>query len=252
MGLVHGWGFHGGIWEEVATTLAQDFRVTVVDLPGHGQSDDSAGEYTLETVARQLLDVFPCPVIWIGWSLGAMAGLMAARVRPSALTGMVLVGATPKFIHGPDWPHGLPAEQLSRFADELEHDYRRTLVRFLSLQAGAGVDARRLLKRLRAKMFDANAPTPRALRAGLAILRQADLRCDIMSIAVPIHLIHGERDKLVPLSAAEYLAGQLPAGTLDVVTAGGHVPFLSHPQLFLKTLTGFLHGSLDGPGSDVG
>jgi pimeloyl-[acyl-carrier protein] methyl ester esterase len=114
-------------------------------------------------------------------------------------------------------------------------------VRFLSLHLGQERDARALLRRLRGDMFAGEPAAPGALRGGLAILQHADLRSVVSSIAVPVQLIHGERDKLVPLAAAEYLAARLPTARLDAIPACGHAPFLSHRQRVEQTLLRFLH-----------
>lgn len=239
--LVHGWAFNGRVWRELVASLMQDFRVTVVDLPGHGRSPEMPGAYTMEKLAQQVLALFQRPVTWVGWSLGAMVGLAAACLPHTAIARMVLIGATPRFARGPDWAHGLAPAQLREFAEALERDYRGTLVRFLSLHLGQERDARALLRRLRGDMFAGEPAAPGALRGGLAILQHADLRSVVSSIAVPVQLIHGERDKLVPLAAAEYLAARLPTARLDAIPACGHAPFLSHRQRVEQTLLRFLH-----------
>ena len=134
--LVHGWAFNGRVWRELVASLMQDFRVTVVDLPGHGRSPEMPGAYTMETLAQQVLALFQRPVTWVGWSLGAMVGLAAACLPHTAIARMVLIGATPRFARGPDWAHGLAPAQLREFAEALERDCRGTLVRFLSLHLG--------------------------------------------------------------------------------------------------------------------
>ena len=64
--LVHGWGLHGGIWAELAQRLAQRFRVTVVDLPGHGRSS-SATRMDIGGIADELATLVEQPALWLGW-----------------------------------------------------------------------------------------------------------------------------------------------------------------------------------------
>jgi pimeloyl-[acyl-carrier protein] methyl ester esterase len=75
--LIHGWGLHGGIWEPLLPLLAPHFRVTVVDLPGHGNSEwqDSEG---LPAFADAVLASVPQQAAWLGWSLGGLACQCAA------------------------------------------------------------------------------------------------------------------------------------------------------------------------------
>lgn len=239
--LVHGWGLHGGVWRELAARLAKSFHVVVPDLPGHGRSRDSSDGFTLETLAEAIQQRVAGPAVWIGWSLGALVALTAARRFPVAVERLALIGATPRFVQAPDWPHALAAESLAQFARELETDYRGTLLRFLSLQAGAGDIGRETLRRLRARLAESGEPAPAALRAGLRLLAETDLRGSLPEIGAPALVLHGAYDRLAPPAAGEYLATRLPAARLVAIPAAGHAPFLSHAQQTWDALEAFLH-----------
>lgn len=239
--MVHGWGLHGGVWQDIAAALGVCFTVTVVDLPGYGTSRELPAEYTLEVLAAQVLELCHAPVIWVGWSLGAMLGITASTTHASALAGLVLIGATPKFVQSKDWPHGLPPQQLRQFADDLERDYPGTLKRFLSLQVGVAADMRGVVARLRRSLSRSPPPDPRALRAGLDLLRHTDLRPALRSVIHRVQVIHGERDRLAPIAAGAYLADHLAAGKLQSVARAGHAPFLSHPELVRQRLMEWRH-----------
>ncbi len=230
--LIHGWGMHGGIWGELPARLAQYFRVTTLDLPGHGRSRASGGPLPLAAFTDSVAELCPAPAIWLGWSLGGLIALDAARRYPQQVTRLVLVGATPKFVQAPDWPQAMTAETFAGFADSLTQDYRATLLRFLSLQVGGNDAARALLKPLRAEMFAHGEPQPAALAAGLAILEHTDLRAQLASIQIPALVVHGSHDRLAPPAAGEYLAAQLPQARLWQVESAGHAPFLSRPAQF--------------------
>lgn len=225
--LVHGWGFDSAVWCGWPQDLVRRFRVTCIDLPGYGASRDVASDFTLAGLAEQVLAQCDAPVIWVGWSLGGMIGLAAAGAGHPAIAGLGLIGATPKFSQDDDWRCGMEVEQLNQFTHELERDARATLLRFASLQPGS-VDKRELLRQLR-QVLPAEVPSMQALRAGLRLLGQVDLRAQIASIRVPVVLIHGSDDQVVPIGAAQYLANQLPHATLIAIEGGGHTPFLSHP-----------------------
>ncbi|MHB8347577.1 MAG: pimeloyl-ACP methyl ester esterase BioH [Acidiferrobacterales bacterium] len=237
--LVHGWGLHGGIWAELAPVLARRFHVTVIDLPGHGMSG-GVRAHDIDACADALAAVVPETAIWLGWSLGATVLLhMGWRHRPK-VEKLVLVGATPCFVNAPDWSWGMEPETLDAFARDLGTSYRATLQRFLSLQTGRDKDARTLMHRMRAELFRYGDPDPAGLNAGLAILRTADLRAQLPHTQLPCRVIHGARDRLVPLAAARFLADGLGA-PLRVIASAGHVPFLSHPREFHAALDEFLN-----------
>ena len=235
--LVHGWGMHGGVWGDLPALLARHFRVTTLDLPGHGRSDAPRAAQSLGDFTDAVMELCPAPAVWLGWSLGGLVALDAALRYPEKVTRLVLAGATPKFVQAPDWPHAMPAEVFAEFARSLTHDYRATLLRFLSLHVGGNEDGRALLKQLRAKVFIPHGdPQPAALAAGLAILEQTDLRARPAEIRAPALVVHGSHDRLAAPAAAEYLAAHLPQARLLRIEGAGHAPFLSHPTQFAQAV----------------
>ena len=237
--LVHGWGLHGGIWSGVAAALAARFRVTVVDLPGHGRSAGiHAGD--IDSFADALAELVPTTASWLGWSLGATVLLRLCARHRQRVDSLVLVGATPCFVRAPDWPWAMEADTLDAFARDLRCSYRSTLQRFLSLQLGGDGDSSALVRQLRAELFRYGEPDPAALEAGLAILRTTDLRAALADLRIRGLVIHGAHDRLVPVAAADSLARSLGA-VRRVFPSAGHAPFLSHPDEFLATVEAFLN-----------
>jgi pimeloyl-[acyl-carrier protein] methyl ester esterase len=245
--LIHGWGSHGGVWTEIARALVKDFRVTVPDLPGHGRSRDFAPDaFTPEDMAQQIRRVLHGPAVWVGWSMGGLVALAAAQQLALAVSRLVLVNATPKYVQSPDWLHAMPSMVLEQFAQNLEQDYAGTIERFLTLQTAG--DDRAVLRRLR-EVFRHGEPVTAALRAGLRLLKEEDRRGVLGGIDTPALVIQGARDRLVPMSAARYYAEHLPRARLAPIAGAGHAPFLSHPAEFLETLTAFIHD--DGAGEHI-
>jgi pimeloyl-[acyl-carrier protein] methyl ester esterase len=238
--LVHGWGLHGGVFADLAATLAAHFRVHVPDLPGHGRSPALA-PLTLASLAAALAAAAPDAAAWVGWSLGGLATLELARTAPARVTRLVLIDTSPKYVQDEAWDRAMSAATLAQFAAGLAHDYRATLNRFLSLNLGGG-DQRELLRALRAALLAHGEPDRAALAAGLEILRTTDLRAALPTIAQPALVVHGTYDRLAPPAAAEYLAARLPHAELTLVAGAGHAPFLSHPRPVHERIEGFLRG----------
>jgi len=239
--LLHGWGLHGDIFRSVVPQLAAHHRLHLVDLPGHGRSALPDADYTLESVARLVTAAVPEKASWLGWSLGGRIAL-AAAAQGAAIARLILVGATPCFTRRDDWPHGMPAPEFEQFAASVRDDWEQTLQRFLAIQARGSERAREELRALRQELFAHGRPQPAALAGGLNILRDADLRTALPHITQPALVLHGVRDTLAPLAAAEYTAAHLPQGQLQVIAGAGHAPFLSHPDEFIAALEAFLHG----------
>jgi len=241
MVLIHGWGLHGGIFSELVERLATDYRVTTVDLPGHGRSPALEHHFDLDKTADALMKLIGKPAIWLGWSLGGLVAMTLASRHPQAVKALVLVSATPRFVKDKDWPHAMAAETLEGFAAGLTEDYQATLNRFLSLQIGKEKNSRELIRRLRDQVLAHGEPDSMALAAGLDILRDIDLRPQLASLEQPALIINGGRDRLTPPAAGEYLANHLAVGEYALFEDAGHAAFLSHPQEFVSRLKVFLN-----------
>jgi len=130
---------------------------------------------------------------------------------------------------------------LEQFAADLEQNHAATLRRFIALQLRGSENERELLVRLRERLFNRGEPDIGALRAGLDILRDADLRKEVPDVRQPTLVITGERDKLTPPEASSWLAQTMPGARLIRIAGAAHVPFLSHPDHFVEQIKSFLH-----------
>lgn len=242
--LLHGWGLHGGVWDTLLPRLVTDFRVTRVDLPGHGHSRSTPMTSELRDVARQVLASVPTNATWLGWSLGGSVALRAALDAPKQIRALILASTTPKFVTGSDWTAAMPPEQLREFADGLAQDYRETLLRFLSLQVRGDESARASLRQLRDGLFSRGEPDTASLAAGLELLRVTDLRAELSSITRSTLVISGDYDRLTPPAAGEALAKGIPSARYSGIPKSAHAPFISHGEAFTLLLTAFM-GELD-------
>jgi pimeloyl-[acyl-carrier protein] methyl ester esterase len=229
--LIHGWGMNLAVWQPLVQQLETDFRITLVELPGHGASPWNDDLQTLDDWTEAVLAVAPARAIWAGWSLGGLLMQRAWMRAPERLNASLGLATTPCFIRRDGWPHGIAPDVLLAFVEELEADTARTLRRFLALQVQGTENARSTLLELR-KEFDArSAPHRRALRVGLNLLLETDLRSLSGDSSLPRHWLLGERDTLVPAA----VAGRLP-GKVQVVPGAAHAPFLSHAGICAAAL----------------
>lgn len=245
--LLHGWALHGGMWGPWLDRLGRHHRLHLVDLPGHGRSpwiqgvaDKGAG---VTDLARAVSVVVPPGAALLGWSLGGMIALELASQEPQLLRALVLVATTPKFVAGDDWTHGLPAAVLEEFARGLADDHRSTVQNFLALQARGDERSLETLRQLRRSLDAHGPPDPRALAAGLEILRTTDLREALPGVTLPTLVIAGDFDRLTPAGAGRGLAAALPQARFLAIPRCGHVPFLSHGAQVERAVLDFL-----GPG----
>lgn len=237
---VHGWGLSSGVWAETQRQLSARYRVTVIDLPGYGESRGSHVSWQLEAVAEAVAEAITEPSVWMGWSLGGMVALAAAQRCLNKVRALVLVASTPCFVQKSDWPHALAGKLLQTFAEGLEQDSGATLWRFLTLQAGQGEGARSVIKRLRRELLQGGVPVEPVLRAGLTVLQSTDLRPLLGRVQCPVLMILGERDRLVPVASAQAVNALRPDWQVALLANSGHAPFLSHQTAFHARLQVFL------------
>lgn len=238
--LLHGWALHGGMWGPWIDALAERARLHVIDLPGHGRSPWTTDHRDLASLAREVSPLVPSGAAVLGWSLGGMLALEIARTRPGDLEALVLIATTPCFLEREEWTGGMKPEVLEGFATGLAADYRRTIGNFLALQTWGDERASAALRSLRSSLSSHGEPDPRALEAGLEILRHTDLRDALPMIATPTLVIAGEHDRITPVVAGRELAARLPAARFVEIPKAGHAPFLSHGDEVLRHVQQFL------------
>jgi pimeloyl-[acyl-carrier protein] methyl ester esterase len=237
--LVHGWAMHSGIWRDFALQLAQNYRVTCIDMPGHGRSGN-IDAFTLEQVGDALVNAAPDDsCCWLGWSLGATVALDIARRYPERVNSLVLLAGNPSFTKTAQWP-GMKVDLLDTFAGQLHADCQATLLRFLSLQVMQLPDYKPLLRVLKSAVMECASPDIKTLQGGLNILKYADLRPALSAAQMPVSVILGARDTLVPASAGHSMQALAPDITVNIIAKAGHTPFLSHPQDVLAIISRFM------------
>lgn len=238
--LIHGWGLHGSVWHDVVSELGKDFTVHCVDLPGHGNSPLLEEQYDLENIATAVASALSLITMnnihLLGWSFGGMVATQMALNSPHWIDKLILVATNLRFTRDDDWLTAMDPDVLDSFADMLEHDYEKTLERFFALQLLGLPDQKTILKNLRQRLIYKREPDIRALRGGLAILREADLREDARGLSQSVQLIMGEKDKLVPIEAAEKIAKYIPSAGVVKFPKTGHAPFLTHPTQFVDAI----------------
>ena len=164
--LIHGWAMHAGIFAPLTQRLARQFRVHLVDLPGHGYSRDDLADPAPEHLAATLASQLP-RAIWVGWSLGGLVALRAALLPQSPLRGLVMIAASPRFVAGADWSLGVQPKVFEQFDAGLRNDYRATIERVLALEALGSEHTQACLHELRAHVFERGEPALTALVQGL-------------------------------------------------------------------------------------
>lgn len=174
----------------------------------------------------------------MGWSLGGLQILRDvtnAGKRPP--THLILVASTARFCgDDPGWP-GLSRAALRALQRQLARAPEEALAGFHRLCANAPHNDDVLTARVAASL-QLGVP---ALADGLRELAELDLRTNLSACGVPVLMLHGAHDQVIPLAAAEQTAALLPQARLVVHPEAGHDLPLAHPDWVAEHVADFLH-----------
>jgi len=225
--LLHGAGDQAGTWNKLAPELKHHFQLVIPDLAGHGESDPAAGPLslgTLLTALEQVLDATPwrdAPMAFAGNSLGAWMAMLYAQKHPERVTRLVLIDGGP--IRN--------ASEIGIMPKDRE-EARRALDAVLDPSTPRRPNF--VLDDL--VRVSNTGPISRLLAAGVENMSKYLLEDKLASFPLPVDLIWGASDRLVPLGYAKKLQSQLPHCTLTVIERCGHAPQLERPRELTRVL----------------
>jgi pimeloyl-ACP methyl ester carboxylesterase len=249
---VHGLGGSHANWHDLAPLLARTHRVLSVDLAGHGRTPRAGRSASIRAnrtlLSRFLVEVAGGSAVLVGNSMGGTLGLLQAAEEPETVRDLVLIGpAAPRVRH--ELPDLAVARQAALFA--VPGVAERVMARRRERLGAEGVVAQQMalttadstrvsqemrqvavdLVASRANGPDAEAAFLEAARSLVALLaRPARYREVVAAVQSTALVIHGELDRLVPLSCSQALVRQRPDWRLEVLEGVGHVPQIEVPE----------------------
>jgi pyruvate dehydrogenase E2 component (dihydrolipoamide acetyltransferase) len=219
--MLHGFGADLSSFMFNQAALAEDRPVYVLDLPGHGSSTKDVGEGTVERLAADVLAFLQVAGITtahlVGHSLGGAVAISIAALRPERVESLTLLA-----------PAGLGPEISQAFIDGFIGESRaRKLKPVLEmLVADPGLVSNAMVEDvLKFKRLDGALDALRAIAGHIAQegRQPVDLRDKLASLAIPVSIVWGERDQILPARHADAFAE-----TVSVVRLAdaGHLPHM--------------------------
>jgi pimeloyl-[acyl-carrier protein] methyl ester esterase len=212
--LLHGWGFNSELFNELVAKNQHKYRITVVDLPGHGKSSDVLGG--IDDWCDEIIKILPDNPILLGWSLG---GLLAINIATKMkISELILVASTPNFVKNSSWQYGIDAHNFTQFANVLHLDLTKGIKRFVSLQTQNKSQLKKLYKSI-----EALPATTTALNQGLDILLNTNLKEQLLGLKINKKVILGSKDTLIPSNIQTWYNRH---NIKSLMLNTGHIPFL--------------------------
>ena len=230
----HGFGCDKAMWRLVAPAFEPTHRVVLFDHVGAGGSDprayDPVRHGLLEGYARDVVEVVEAldvpPVVFVGHSVSAMVGALAAAERPELFDRLVLVCPSPRYVDDEGYRGGLTQEEVDELLDTMDGNYLGWSQHVAPVIMGVP-DRPELAEEL-ASSFCRSDPAIARRFARTTFL--SDNRADLPRVTTPALVLQSREDAIAPPEVGRYVADALPHGELAVLDATGHCPNLSAPD----------------------
>ncbi|MDT8282578.1 MAG: pimeloyl-ACP methyl ester esterase BioH [Gammaproteobacteria bacterium] len=232
---VHGWAMNSAVWHECIKQLPDWINVVLVDLPGHGSMAEVSAS-SLDDYVQSLVPLVHRPALWVGWSLGGLVVLRLAELHPQRVAAAMLVATNPCFVTQENWPCAVEREIFEIFSRNLNVQQEKTLRRFLALQVNGLPDAMAVVRQLQKSIQSRGLASAEALRVGLDILLNTDLRSSLNAIECPLYWRFGAKDSLVPAGLVQVLQDEFKQLNVVLDADASHAPFISQQNNFIRSL----------------
>src|SRR5690349_17382489 len=240
----HGYGCDQNMWRFVAPAFVETHQVVLFDHVGAGRSDlgayDEQRYSTLDGYADDILQIVHeldlRDVVFVGHSVSAMIGVLAANREPDRFAKLVLVGPSPRYIDDGDYVGGFEESDIEAMLESLDSNYLGWSNAMAPVIMG-NPDRPELGAEL-TNSFCATDPEIAKRFARVTFL--SDNRADLGGSRTPALILQCADDIIAPSVVGDYVHRHLPGSTLVAMRATGHCPNLSAPAETIAAMRAFL------------
>jgi sigma-B regulation protein RsbQ len=241
----HGFGCDQNMWRFVAPAFEAEHRVVLFDHVGAGRSDLSAYQPSRYAALRGYADdvLAICreldlrDLIFVGHSVSAMIGVLAAVAEPERFAKLVLIGPSPRYIDdGGGYVGGFSREDIEGLLESLDSNYLGWSSAMAPVIMG-NPDRPALGEELTNSFCRTD---PEIARHFARVTFLSDNRADLPNLQVPSLILQCAEDVIAPQCVGEYVHRQIPGSELVLLRATGHCPNLSSPEETIAAMRSFL------------
>jgi sigma-B regulation protein RsbQ len=240
----HGYGCDQNMWRFVAPAFADDYQIVLFDHVGAGQSDLGAYDRTkynsLDGYAGDVLDI--CEElgiehgVFVGHSVSAMIGVLAAIREPERFDDLILIGPSPRYINDDTYLGGFSEQdirELLEFQDRNFLGWSGTLAPVIMGNA----DRPELADELNNSFCRTD---PDIAKQFAAVTFLSDNRADLPKLQARTLVMQCTDDAIAPLPVGTYVHNALSNSEFVLLNATGHCPHLSNPNETIAAMEAFL------------
>jgi sigma-B regulation protein RsbQ len=242
----HGFGCDQNMWRYVAPRFENQFRVVLFDHVGAGGSDlaayDPARYTSLAAYAEDVLEICRSldlqDVVFVGHSVSAMIGALAAIEEPERFAKLVFVGPSPRYIDEGSYVGGFREEDIVELLDSLESNYLGWSSAMAPVIMG-NPDRPELGEELTESFCSTD---PEIARHFARVTFLSDNRADLARVTTPTLVLQCTNDAIAPVVVGEYVRDAMPNSCFMLLEATGHCPNLSAPDATATAIAAFVGG----------
>jgi sigma-B regulation protein RsbQ len=240
----HGFGCDQNMWRHVVPAFADDYRIVLFDYVGSGQSDlrayDARRYSALDGYVGDVLDVCHAldlrDVVFVGHSVSAMVGVLAANREPGRFARLILIGPSPRYINDAPYVGGFERADIDGLLETMEKNYIGW-ANFLAPAIMQNAERPELTEELSASFCSTDPIIARRFAEATFL---ADNRADLARLRVPSLILQCADDIIAPQAVGEYVHRELQGSTLRMMKATGHCPHMSHPDETIELMRDYL------------
>ncbi len=240
----HGYGCDQNMWRFVAPEFEKDFRVVLFDYVGFGRSDVEAYDpkkyASLDGYASDVIEIARATNIkngvFVGHSVSAMIGVLAANRQPGLFSDLVLVGPSPRYIDDTGYVGGFSRADIDELLETLESNYLGWSQAMAPAIMG-NPDRPELGEELTNSFCRADPAIARQFAAATFL---SDNRADLARVQARALVMQCSDDIIAPIEVGRFVHHALPRSEFVMLQATGHCPNLSAPEETIRQLRNFL------------